>query len=393
MKKAAAIVTNRGGRTCHAAIVSRELGLAAVVGTEKGTEVLRDGQMVTVSAAEGDIGVVYEGKLAFDVDRVILKGLQRPKTKIMMNVGNPEEAFALSFIPNDGVGLAREEFIISTYIQVHPLALLDYDRLKDPIVKAEIDRLTAGYGNKPQFFVDKLAQGVAMIAAAFYPKDVIVRLSDFKSNEYANLVGGKEYEPIEENPMLGFRGASRYYDPRYRAGFALECRAMKKVCDEMGLTNMKLMIPFCRTVEEGRLVQAEMAKHGLTRGEKGLEVYVMCEIPSNVILAEEFAEIFDGFSIGSNDLTQLILGVDRDSEIVAHIFDERNQAVKSMIGSVIAAAKRKRRKIGICGQAPSDFPDFAKFLVEQGIDSLSLNPDAVLKTTVAVLEMENVLQR
>jgi len=393
MKKAAAIVTNRGGRTCHAAIVSRELGLAAVVGTEKGTEVLRDGQMVTVSAAEGDIGVVYEGKLAFYVDRVILKGLQRPKTKIMMNVGNPEEAFALSFIPNDGVGLAREEFIISTYIKVHPLALLDYDRLKESTVKAEIDCLTAGYCNKPQFFVDKLAQGVAMIAAAFYPKDVIVRLSDFKSNEYANLVGGKEYEPIEENPMLGFRGASRYYDPRYRAGFALECRAMKKVRDEMGLTNMKLMIPFCRTVEEGRLVQAEMAKHGLTRGEKGLEVYVMCEIPSNVILAEEFAEIFDGFSIGSNDLAQLILGVDRDSEIVAHIFDERNQAVKSMIGSVIAAAKRKGKKIGICGQAPSDFPDFAKFLVEQGIDSLSLNPDAVLKTTVAVLEMENVLQR
>lgn len=393
MKKAAAIVTNRGGRTCHAAIVSRELGLAAVVGTEKGTEVLKDGQMVTVSGAEGDIGVVYEGKLAFDVDRVILKGLPRPKTKVMMNVGNPEEAFALSFIPNDGVGLAREEFIISTYIQVHPLALLDYDRLKDPTVKAEIDRLTAGYGDKPQFFVDKLAQGVAMIAAAFYPKDVILRLSDFKSNEYANLLGGLAYEPKEENPMLGFRGASRYYNPRYQAGFALECRAMKKVREEMGLTNVKLMIPFCRTVEEGRLVLAEMEKHGLKRGEKGLEVYVMCEIPSNVILAEEFAEVFDGFSIGSNDLTQLILGVDRDSEIVAHIFDERNQAVKSMIASVIAAAKKKGKKIGICGQAPSDYPEFAKFLVEQGIDSISLNPDAVLKTIVAVLEMENVSQR
>jgi len=393
MKKAAAIVTNRGGRTCHAAIVSRELGLPAVVGTEDGTEVLQGGQTVTVSCAEGDTGLVYGGLLPFHVDHLDLRGLGRPKTKIMMNVGNPEEAFALSFIPNDGVGLAREEFIISTYIKVHPLALLDYDRLKDATVKAEIDRLTAGYADKPQFFVDKLAQGVAMIAAAFYPKDVIVRLSDFKTNEYANLIGGKEYEPTEDNPMLGFRGASRYYDPRYRGGFALECRAMKKVRDEMGLANVKLMIPFCRTVEEGRLVQAEMAKHGLPRGEKGLEVYVMCEIPSNVVLADQFAEIFDGFSIGSNDLTQLTLGVDRDSAIVAHLFDEQNQAVKAMIASVIAAAKRKGRKIGICGQAPSDYPDFAKFLVEQGIDSLSLNPDAVLKTTVAILEMEQVSPR
>lgn len=392
MKKAAAIVTNRGGRTCHAAIVSRELGLAAVVGTEKGTEVLKDGQMVTVSGAEGDIGVVYEGNLAFDVDRVILKGLQRPKTKVMMNVGNPEEAFSLSVIPNDGVGLARVEFIISTYIKVHPLALLDYDRLDDVAVKAEIDRVSLGHPDKPRFFVDKLAEGVAMIAAAFYPKDVIVRLSDFKSNEYANLIGGRRYEPTEENPMLGFRGASRYYNPRYQAGFALECRAMKKVREEMGLTNVKLMIPFCRTVEEGRLVLAEMEKHGLRRGERGLEIYVMCEIPSNVILAEQFVAVFDGFSIGSNDLTQLVLGVDRDSEIVAPIFDERNQAVKFMIGSVIAAAKRKGKKIGICGQAPSDYPDFTKFLVEQGIDSISLNPDTVLKTTVAVLEMENVLQ-
>ncbi len=393
MKKAAAIITNRGGRTCHAAIVSRELGVPAVVGTERGTEVLRDGQLVTVSCAEGDTGYIYEGLLPFRVDHLDLKGLGGSKTKIMMNVGNPEEAFGLSFIPNDGVGLAREEFIISTYIKVHPLALLNYDRLEESAVKADIDRLTAGYADKPGFFVDKLAQGVAMIAAAFYPKDVIVRLSDFKSNEYANLIGGKEYEPTEENPMLGFRGASRYYDPRYRAGFALECRAMKQVRDEMGLTNVKLMIPFCRTVEEGRLVQAEMAKHGLSRGENGLEVYVMCEIPSNVVLADQFAEIFDGFSIGSNDLTQLILGVDRDSEIVAHIFDERNQAVKSMITSVIAAAKRNGRKIGICGQAPSDYPEFAKFLVEQGIDSLSLNPDAVLKTTAAVLDMERVSQR
>jgi pyruvate,water dikinase len=393
MKKAAAIVTNRGGRTCHAAIVSRELGLPAVVGTENGTEALQGGQTVTVSCAEGDTGFVYGGLLPFHVDHLDLRGLGRPKTKIMMNVGNPEEAFALSFIPNDGVGLAREEFIISTYIKVHPLALLAYDRLEVDSVKAEIDRLTAGYADKPQFFVDKLAQGVAMIAAAFYPKDVIVRLSDFKSNEYANLIGGRPFEPIEDNPMLGFRGASRYYHLAYREGFALECRAMKKVREEMGLTNVKLMIPFCRTVEEGRLVEAEMAKHGLPRGEKGLEVYVMCEIPSNVVLADQFAEIFDGFSIGSNDLTQLTLGVDRDSAIIAHLFDERNQAVKAMIASVIAAAKRKGRKIGICGQAPSDYPDFAKFLVEQGIDSLSLNPDAVLKTTVAILEMEQVSPR
>jgi pyruvate,water dikinase len=392
MKKAAAIVTNRGGRTCHAAIVSRELGLPALVGTENGTEVLQGGQTVTVSCAEGDTGFVYDGLLPFDVDRLDLRGLGRPKTKIMMNVGNPEQAFALSFIPNDGVGLAREEFIISTYIKVHPLALLAYDRLGDDPVRADIDRLTAGYVDKPQFFVDKLAQGVAMIAAAFYPKDVIVRLSDFKSNEYANLIGGRPFEPIEDNPMLGFRGASRYHHPAYRGGFALECRAMKKVREEMGFTNVKLMIPFCRTVEEGQLVEAEMAKHGLPRGEKGLEIYVMCEIPSNVVLADQFAEIFDGFSIGSNDLTQLILGVDRDSEIVAHLFDERNQAVKAMIASVIAAAKKKGRKIGICGQAPSDYPEFAKFLVEQGIDSLSLNPDAVLSTTVAVLEMEQVAQ-
>ncbi len=389
MKKAAAIVTNRGGRTCHAAIVSRELGLPAVVGTERGTEILRDGQEVTVSDAEGDTGFVYEGLIDFEVQRQDLRHLGRPATKIMMNVGNPEEAFRLSFLPSDGVGLAREEFIISTYIKIHPLALLDYGQPEDPAVRAEIDRLTAGYDDKPAFFVEKLAQGVAMIGAAFYPRDVIVRLSDFKTNEYANLVGGRRYEPTEENPMLGFRGASRYYDPRYRAGFALECRAMKKVRDEMGLTNVKLMIPFCRTVDEGRRVLAEMEKHGLKRGHHGLEVYVMCEIPSNVILADEFAEIFDGFSIGSNDLTQLVLGVDRDSEIVAHIFDERNEAVKKMIAEVIRAARARGRKIGICGQAPSDYPEFARFLVEQGIDSISLNPDAVLRTTLSVLELES----
>jgi pyruvate,water dikinase len=393
MKKAAAIVTNRGGRTCHAAIVSRELGLPAVVGSEQATERLHDGQSVTVSCAEGETGVVYEGALAFEVEKINLKSLTRPKTRVMMNLGNPQEAFGLSFIPNDGVGLAREEFIISTWIKIHPLALVNYGRLDDPAVKAEIDRLTAGYDDKTHYFVDRLAQGVGMIAAAFYPKDVIVRLSDFKTNEYANLIGGRPYEPTEENPMLGFRGASRYYNPRYRDGFALECRAMKQVRDEMGLTNVKLMIPFCRTVEEGRLVQSEMEKNGLKRGQNGLELYVMCEIPSNVILADAFAELFDGFSIGSNDLTQLVLGVDRDSEIVAGLFDERSPAVKSMVATVIKAAKAKGRKIGICGQAPSDYPEFARFLVEQGIDSISLNPDAVMKTTVTIVETEKAIGR
>jgi len=321
----------------------------------------------------------------------VLKDIPRPTTKVMLNVGNPEEAFKLSFLPNDGVGLAREEFIISNAIKVHPLALLDYERLDDAGLKADIDRLTTGYTNKAQFFVDRLAQGVAMIAAAFYPKDVIVRVSDFKSNEYADLLGGRRYEPMEENPMLGFRGAARYYDSRYRDGFALECQAMRKVRDEMGLANVKLMIPFCRTVDEGKKVLAEMQQHGLRQGENGLEVYVMCEIPSNVILAADFAEIFDGFSIGSNDLTQLVLGVDRDSEIVAPLFDERNPAVIRMIAQVIQAAKAKGRKIGICGQAPSDYPEFAQFLVEQGIDSISLNPDAVPKTLVAIAAMEHPL--
>jgi pyruvate,water dikinase len=393
LKKAAAVVTNRGGRTCHAAIVSRELGIPAVVGTETGTQAIPTSQDVTVSCAEGDKGFVYDGRLVFDVERTEVAGLARPRTKVMMNVGNPDEAFALSFIPNDGVGLAREEFIITSAIKIHPLALLDYERLDDASARAEIDRLTATYADKPQFFVDKLAEGVAMIAAAFYPKDVIVRLSDFKSNEYANLLGGRRYEPVEENPMLGFRGASRYYDPRYRAGFALECRAMKKVRDEMGLINVKLMIPFCRTVGEARLVHAELAHNGLCRGERGLEVYVMCEIPSNAISAAAFAEVFDGFSIGSNDLTQLVLGVDRDSQIVAHIFDERDPAVKAMIAGVIREAKARGRKIGICGQAPSDYPEFTQFLVEQDIDSISLNPDAVMKTTVRILDTEQALGR
>ena len=391
MKKASAIVTNRGGRTCHAAIISRELGVPAIVGTEHGTEVLKEGQVVTISCAEGDTGIVYDGNLPFEVEQTNIKDLQRPRTKVMMNLANPEEAFALSFLPNDGVGLARMEFIINTYIKVHPLALVDFNQLADQAAKAEIEKLTKGYTDKPQYFVDRLAQGVAMLAAAFYPKDVILRLSDFKSNEYANLIGGKAYEPVEENPMIGFRGASRYYHPRYQAGFALECQAVRRVREDMGLTNLKVMIPFCRTIEEGQRVQAEMEKHGLKRGVNGLEIYVMCEIPSNVILAAEFAEIFDGFSIGSNDLTQLILGVDRDSEIVAPIFNERNAAVKTMIAQVIKVCRERHRKIGICGQAPSDYPEFAQFLVEQGIDSISLNPDTVLKTSLAILEKERVL--
>lgn len=389
MKKAAAIVTNRGGRTCHAAIVSRELGVPAIVGTEHGTEVLADGRLVTVSCAVGDIGFVYDGELPFHVERTSIGSMRRPLTKIMMNVANPEEAFSLSLLPNDGVGLARMEFIITNAIRIHPMALTDFDKLTDLNTRAEIEKLTAGYDDKPQYFVDRLAQGIAMIAAAFFPKDVIVRMSDFKTNEYANLIGGQLFEPVEENPMLGFRGASRYYHPSYRAGFALECRAVRKVREDMGLTNLKVMIPFCRTVDEGRHVQAEMAKLGLCRGHDNLEVYVMCEIPSNVVLAEDFAEIFDGFSIGSNDLTQLVLGVDRDSAIVSSVFDERNPAVTKMISQVIDVCRARGRKIGICGQAPSDYPEFAKFLVNAGITSISLNPDTVLRTTLVILDAES----
>jgi len=381
MKIASAIVTNRGGRTCHAAIISRELGIPCVVGTNDATQVIKNGKKITV-ACEGESGNIYEGALKFKIKRTSLKHLKKPKTKIMMNLGNPDMAFESSFIPNDGVGLARLEFIINEYIKIHPLALLNYKKLKDPDVIAKIDELTMGYDNKAQFFVDKLAQGVATITAAFYPKDVIVRLSDFKSNEYANLIGGTEYEPDEENPMIGWRGASRYYDPKYKAAFALECKAMRKVREEMGLTNLKLMIPFCRTIEEGLKVQAEMKKHKLVRGRKGLEIYVMCEIPSNVILGEEFCEIFDGFSIGSNDLTQLTLGVDRDSALVRHVFDERNEAIKIMVRKIIKIGKKKGRKVGICGQAPSDYPEFARFLAKEGIDSMSLNPDTVIKTMV-----------
>ena len=391
MKRAAAVVTDRGGRTCHAAIVSRELGIPAIVGTATGTSAVTTGEAVTVSCAEGEEGFVYRGRLPVRVERSNLADMARPRTRMMMNVANPAEAFSLSFLPNDGVGLARLEFIIGTHVRAHPMALLHPDRVADARERRELERLTRGYADKGQYFVDRLAEGVAMIAAAFWPKDVIVRLSDFKTNEYAGLLGGAAFEPKEENPMLGFRGASRYYDERYREGFALECRAMRKVREEMGLENVTLMVPFCRTVDEGRRVIGEMAIHGLVQGERGLEIYVMCEIPSNVTLAKEFAAIFDGFSIGSNDLTQLVLGVDRDSELVAHLFDERNEAVKRTIAQVIRAAHAAGRKIGICGQAPSDYPEFAQFLVTEGIDSLSLNPDAQLKTMLAIVEMEERL--
>ena len=392
MKKAAAIVTNRGGRTCHAAIVSRELGVAAIVGTETGTTALTNGQMVTVSCAEGETGFVYDGALPFDVERTDLGAVGGTRTRIMMNVANPDEAFALSFIPNGGVGLARLEFIINNAIGVHPMALVKYNQLSGH-ARDDVDRKTAGYADKPAFFVDKLAEGIATIAAAFYPKDVIVRLSDFKTNEYARLAGGVGFEPYEENPMIGFRGASRYYDDRYREGFALECRALKKVREEMGLINVIIMVPFCRTLEEARLVTEELARNGLKRHDRGLELYMMVEIPSNVILLPEFAQYFDGFSIGSNDLTQLTLGVDRDSQIVAHVFDERDKAVRTLVAQAIQHARRLGRKIGLCGQAPSDYPDFARFLVDCGIDSMSLNPDAVLPTMRLVADAEAAASR
>lgn len=392
MKIASAIITNRGGRTCHAAIVSRELGVPCVLGTGVGTRVLGKVKEVTVSCAEGEVGNVYEGILKYEVQRVNIQDLERPKTKIMMNVGNPDNAFSLSFIPNDGVGLARLEFIISQSIRIHPMALIQFDRVKDRRMRREIETMTQGYAGKSDFFVDKLAQGVAKIAAAFWPNDVIVRMSDFKSNEYANLLGGPYFEPSEENPMIGFRGASRYYDDHYRDAFALECEAMKKVRNEFGLKNVKLMIPFCRTVEEGEKVIAVMGEHGLKQGENALEFYMMVEVPSNVILLEEFGRIFDGFSIGSNDLTQLTLGLDRDSALVASIFDERNQAVMNLIRMAIAKATGMGKKIGICGQAPSDYPEFARFLVECGINSISLNSDTVIKTTMEILQTEKELR-
>lgn len=379
MKIASAIVTNKGGRTCHAAIVSRELGIPCIVGTNNATEVIKQGSKITVSCSEGEVGRVYESFLPFKINEIDLKSLKLPKTKIMMNLGDPDQAFTLASLPNDGVGLAREEFIINSYIGIHPNALIEYDK-QDNGTKTQIDKITHGYKDKKQFYIDKLAEGVGRIAAAFYPKDVIVRFSDFKSNEYANLIGGLKYEPKEENPMIGFRGASRYYSPMFKEAFILECRAMKKVRDEMGLTNLKLMIPFCRTVDEGKKVVEILEKNGLKRGVNSLQVYVMCEIPSNVILADDFSKIFDGFSIGTNDLTQLTLGLDRDSAIVSHIYDERNQAVKNLVSEVIKKAKKNHRKIGICGDAPSTYPEFAEFLIKEGIDSISLSPDAILKT-------------
>jgi pyruvate,water dikinase len=391
MKIASAIVTNKGGRTCHAAIVSRELGVPCIVGTGNGTKALLGVTHATVSCAEGEVGKVYEGLLKFEVQRINAKNLARPRTKIMMNVGNPENAFTLAAIPNDGVGLARLEFIINQFISIHPMALIQFDKVTDAAVRSKIETLTRGYNDRRDFFVDKLAQGVAKIGAAFWPNEVIVRMSDFKSNEYANLIGGSFFEPHEENPMIGFRGASRYYDDKYRAAFALECEAMKKVRNEMGLTNVKLMIPFCRTVEEGERVIRVMADNGLVQGENGLEIYMMVEIPSNVLLIDDFGKIFDGFSIGSNDLTQLTLGLDRDSAEVAHIFDERNKAVMDLIRIAITKSNKMGKKIGICGQAPSDYPEFARFLVECGIDSISLNSDTVIKTTVEILETEKSL--
>jgi pyruvate,water dikinase len=400
MKIASAIVANRGGRTCHAAIISRELGIPCIVGTVNGSELIKNGSEVTVSCAEGETGNIYEGLLKFVIDRLDLDTLPPTKTAIMMNVGIPERAFTECQIPNEGVGLAREEFIINSHIGIHPLALYYFDDLKakaksdEKIAKIvkEIEALTTAYpDDKKQFFIDKLAEGVGRIGAGFYPKDVIVRLSDFKSNEYANLVGGTLYEPHESNPMIGWRGASRYYDEKYKPAFELECKALLKARNDMGLTNIKLMVPFCRTPEEGRKVIEVLKEFGLVQGENELEVYVMCEIPSNVISAEAFSDVFDGFSIGSNDLTQLTLGLDRDSDLVAHIFDERNEAVKDMVRMVIDVAKRRGKKIGICGQAPSDFPEFATFLVECGIDSMSLIPDTVIKTRLAVAEKEREL--
>jgi pyruvate,water dikinase len=394
MKIAGAIVTNRGGRTCHAAIISRELGIPCVIGTRNGSSLIKNGQEITVSSAEGETGYVYKGILKYDIEKLDLDEVPATKTKIMMNVGIPEKAFTECQIPNDGVGLAREEFIINSHIGIHPLALMNYEELKasdDPEKRAvakEIEERTAAYPDKKQFFIDKVAEGVGRIAAGFYPKDVIVRLSDFKSNEYANLVGGQFYEPHEENPMIGWRGASRYYDPKYRPAFELECEGLKKARNDMGLNNIKLMVPFCRTPQEGKKVIEVMRDCGLVQGENGLEVYVMCEIPSNVISADAFADIFDGFSIGSNDLTQLTYGLDRDSGLIAGIADERHDAVKDMIRMVITTAKRRGKKIGICGQGPSDFPDFATFLVELGIDSMSLIPDTAIKTRLAVHEKE-----
>jgi pyruvate,water dikinase len=391
MKRAAGIVTDYGGRTCHAAIVSRELGIPAIVGTGEATRILNNGQGITISCAEGETGYVYEGILEFEESKVSLEGIPATRTRIMMNMGSPDIAFRWWKLPCEGIGLARMEFIINNIIKIHPMALIRFDDLEDEKTRKQIQELTRGYEDKTEYFVEHLARGIAKIAASQYPEPVIVRMSDFKTNEYANLIGGKQFEPKEDNPMLGFRGACRYYSDRYRKGFALECRAIKRVREEMGITNVLIMIPFCRTLEEADKVLDVLAENGLKRGENGLQVYVMVEIPSNIILAEQFAERFDGFSIGSNDLTQLVLGVDRDSTGLSYLFDERNEAVKKMISALITAAHKAGRKVGICGQAPSDYPDFAKFLVETGIDSVSLNPDSVVKTKRLVAIAEKML--
>ncbi|HNU15555.1 MAG TPA: phosphoenolpyruvate synthase [Chitinophagaceae bacterium] len=391
MKKASAIITNKGGRTCHAAIVARELGVPAIVGTGNITEMLTDGQLITASCAEGDVGLIYKGEIKFRKEQFNLDELPEIKTPLMLNVASPAMAFNFSHLPNKGVGLAREEFIINNYIQVHPLALMQHKQLNDAALTTEIEKRITGFENEEDFFINKLAYGIAKIAAAFYPEKVIVRFSDFKSNEYYNLLGGNHFEPHEENPMIGWRGASRYYSNEYKAAFGLECKAIKKVREEMGLHNVVVMIPFCRTVGELLKVQETMNEYGLIRGENQLELFLMAEIPSNVLMADEFAKHIDGFSIGSNDLTQLTLGLDRDSSLVAHLYDERNAAVKKMITMLIESAKKHKVKVGICGQGPSDFPDFAQFLVELGIDSISVTPDSVFKTIKAIKQVEDMV--
>ncbi|SKB26283.1 phosphoenolpyruvate synthase [Maribacter arcticus] len=379
LKKVGGIITNKGGRTSHAAIVARELGVPAIVGCGNATESIMNGETITMSCAQGKTGYVYKGKLPFEKKEIDFSGIQMPRTEAKLILADPENAFQLSFYPNNGVGLLRMEFIITHKVKIHPMALVKFDAVKDADTRKEIENLTKNYANKSAYFIDQLSQGIATIAAAFYPKEVIVRLSDFKTNEYANLIGGADFEPSEENPMLGFRGASRYYNELYKDGFALECASIKRVREDMGLTNLKVMVPFCRTIKEGEKVVSVLAENGLKRGENGLEIYTMVEIPSNVILAREFSQIFDGFSIGSNDLTQLTLGIDRDSEIMGQLFDENDLASKRMISMAIKSAKLTKTKIGLCGQAPSDFPEFAQFLVDEGIDSISFNPDALLQ--------------
>ena len=388
MKKASAIITNKGGRTCHAAIVARELGVPAIVGCGNATEILSNGQLITASCCEGDEGIVYEGDVPYQKIETDLNDLPRVKTPIMLNVASPNLAFRFSHLPNAGVGLAREEFIINNYIQVHPMALLKHHELNDAELSAAIKKMTRGFDSEVDFFIQRLSYGIAKIASAFYPNKVIVRFSDFKSNEYYNLLGGKYFEPHEENPMIGWRGASRYYSDKYREAFGLECKAIKKVREEMGLSNVVVMIPFCRTVDELHKVHDVMKEYGLERGKDGLELFLMAELPSNIIMAEEFAKHIDGFSIGSNDLTQLTLGLDRDSSLVAHLYDERNPAVKELLRMLITTAKRMGVKVGICGQGPSDFPDFAQFLVELGIDSISVTPDSIVKTLKAIAAVE-----